>query len=166
MKAYFSTGNFNNQEEYNTYVALPEEEKAEDDFIVDLDKLVIGYGNIVLFGTDGKTQVIPRKSYYYAMSVAVNDIALVTHGPGFKSCTIVADENAENGFTFSYNSGVSYDEFLEDIGSYVGHVVEFLVKRKQDGYICRTQRFVWDNREFGPLQPDALLEVLNVEKVR
>lgn len=166
MKAYFSTGNFNSQEEYNTYIALPEEEKAEDDFVMDLDKLVIGYEKIVLFGIDGKTQVIPRKTYFSAMSVAVNDVALVTHGPGFKHCTIVSDENAENGFTFSYNSGVTYDEFLKDIESYVGHVVKFLVKRKQDGHILRAQRFIWDDKEFGPLRPDALLEVLNVEKVR
>lgn len=166
MKAHLSIGNFNNQEEYNAYVAIPENERAKDDFILDLNKLVIGYENIVLFGVDSGVQVIPRKPFLTAMSVAVNGIALATHGSGFKPCTLISDDNAENGFTFSYNRGVTYDEFLNDIGSYVGHVVEFLVKRKQDGYVCRTQRFVWDDKEFGPLQPDSLIEVLNVEKVK
>ena len=165
MKAHLSIGNFNNQEEYNAYVDTLNEQDKED-FILDLNKLVIGYENIILFGVDSGTQVIPRKPLLTTMSIAVNDIVITTHGESFKPCTIVSDVNAKNGFRFSYNRGVTYDEFLKDIGSYVGHVVEFLVKRKQDGYVCRTQRFVWDDKEFGPLQPDSLIEVLNVEKVK
>lgn len=61
---------------------------------------------------------------------------------------------------------MSYKEFLENIDKYVGKIVRFTTKRKMDGYVSSTERYVWDNKEFGELKPDAPMEILNVEIVR
>lgn len=61
---------------------------------------------------------------------------------------------------------MTYDDFLNNIEDYVGKVVEFTTRRKQDGYISKTQRYVWDSKEFGRPKADALMEVLNVDVIR
>jgi len=61
---------------------------------------------------------------------------------------------------------MTYEEFLRDIDKYVGKVVEFVGRFKVSGKTHRFQRYVWDNKEFGPLRPDSLTEILNVRVVR
>lgn len=61
---------------------------------------------------------------------------------------------------------MSYDEFLNDIDEYVGKVVQFVSRFKSDGRIFKTERYVWDNKEFGKPSPDALIEVIEVNGVR
>lgn len=60
---------------------------------------------------------------------------------------------------------MSYNEFLKNIDKYVGKRVRFHSRFKDDGTEFKTERYVWDNKEFGKLTPDALIEVLNVEIV-
>ncbi len=61
---------------------------------------------------------------------------------------------------------MSYKEFLANIDKYVGKVVEFTTRMKQTGYTGKTQRYVWDNKEFGELKEDSLIEVLEVKIIR
>ena len=61
---------------------------------------------------------------------------------------------------------MSYDEFLNNIDEYVGKVVQFVSRFKSDGRIFKTERYVWDNKEFGNPSPDALIEVIEVNGVR
>ena len=61
---------------------------------------------------------------------------------------------------------MSYKEFLKNIDNYVGKIIELTIRRKQDGYINKTQRYVWSNKEFGELKADSLIEVLGVEVIR
>lgn len=58
---------------------------------------------------------------------------------------------------------MSYNEFLGKIDKFVGHVVEFTFQCKYDGKTRKSQRYVWDNKEFGKQKPDCLIEVINVE---
>ena len=58
---------------------------------------------------------------------------------------------------------MTYAEFLKDIDKYVGYVVEFKTRFKSNGKIFTSQRYVWDNKEFGALKPDSLIEVLSVK---
>lgn len=61
---------------------------------------------------------------------------------------------------------MSYVEFIKNINQYVGRVVEFTIKMKAIGKTTKTQRFVWDNKEFGYPSKDSLIEVLNVKMVK
>lgn len=60
---------------------------------------------------------------------------------------------------------MSYNEFLKNIDKYVGKKVRLHSKFKAEGIEFKTERYVWDNKEFGSLTPDSLIEVLNVEIV-
>lgn len=60
---------------------------------------------------------------------------------------------------------MSYNVFLMNIDKYVGKRVRFHSRFKADGTEFMTERYVWDNKEFGSLAPDSLIEVLNVEIV-
>jgi hypothetical protein len=62
---------------------------------------------------------------------------------------------------------MSYQEFLSRIDEFVGCIVEFTSVWKCDGTPAgKFQRYVWDNKEFGPPSKDALMEVINVEVIR
>lgn len=61
---------------------------------------------------------------------------------------------------------MSYKEFLNNINDYVGKVVEFTSKFKADGKIFKTERYVWDSKEFGEPKGDSLIEVLEVKVIR
>lgn len=61
---------------------------------------------------------------------------------------------------------MSYKEFLNNIDEYVGKIIQLTVRRKQDGYISKTQRYVWSNKEFGELKADSLIEILDVKVIR
>ena len=61
---------------------------------------------------------------------------------------------------------MSYREFLDNIDSYVGKVVEFTSRFKADGKTFKTERYVWDNKEFGEPDKDALIEVIEVKVIR
>ena len=61
---------------------------------------------------------------------------------------------------------MSYKEFLANIDKYVGKVVEFTTRMKATGEVRKSQRYVWDNKEFGELKADALIEVLEVKVIR
>lgn len=96
MKAYFSLGNFNNQTEFNRYMGLDILEQAEDDYIMDLDKIEVGYDFIVLYPTGYDKQVIRRKEWLNAthsafVSLAINEQAMQMHGEGFKRFTATQD---------------------------------------------------------------------------
>lgn len=58
---------------------------------------------------------------------------------------------------------MTYTDFLNNIDKYVGYVVQLKVRFKANGKIFTSQRYVWDNKEFGALKPDALLDVLDVK---
>ncbi len=60
---------------------------------------------------------------------------------------------------------MSYKDFLDNIDKYVGKIVEFTIKPKANNQVFKSQRVVWDNKEFGPPSKDALIEVLYVEVV-
>ena len=62
---------------------------------------------------------------------------------------------------------MSYAEFLERIDEFVGYVVEFESVWKSDGkHAGYFQRYVWDNKEFGPSSKEALMEVVGVKVIR
>lgn len=62
---------------------------------------------------------------------------------------------------------MTYDEFLENIDSYVGYIVEFTAIWTKDGNPAgRFQRYVWDNKEFGKPSADRLMDITNVEIIR
>lgn len=61
---------------------------------------------------------------------------------------------------------MSYREFLDNIDKYVGKVVEFTSRLKESGQIFKTERYVWDCKEFGEPKEDALIEVIEVKIVR
>ena len=61
---------------------------------------------------------------------------------------------------------MSYREFLDNIDKYVGKVVEFTSRFKADGKIFKSERYVWDSKEFGEPKADALIEVLEVKVIR
>lgn len=61
---------------------------------------------------------------------------------------------------------MSYREFLENIEKYVGKVVEFTSRFKADGRTFKTERYVWDKKEFGEPKVDALIEVIEVKVIR
>ncbi len=61
---------------------------------------------------------------------------------------------------------MSYNEFLSNIDKYVGKVVRFTSRMKATGKVGTFERYVWDNKEFGALREDSLIEILNVEIVR
>lgn len=61
---------------------------------------------------------------------------------------------------------MSYKEFLENIEKYVGKVVEFTSRFNADGRIFKTERYVWDKKEFGEPKADALIEVIEVKVIR
>lgn len=58
---------------------------------------------------------------------------------------------------------MSYNEFLKNIDKYVGKRVKFHSRFKAEGFEFKTERYVWDNKEFGNLASDSLIEVLDVE---
>ena len=61
---------------------------------------------------------------------------------------------------------MSYREFLDNVDKYVGKIVEFTSRFKTDGKTFKSQRYVWDSKEFGELKGDALIEVLEVKVIR
>lgn len=61
---------------------------------------------------------------------------------------------------------MSYREFLNNIDSYVGKVIEFTSRIKANGKIFKSERYVWDNKEFGEPKEDALIEVIEVKVIR
>ena len=61
---------------------------------------------------------------------------------------------------------MNYKEFLKNIDKYVGKVVEFTSRFKEDGKTFKTERYVWDSKEFGEPKDDALIEVLEVKVIR
>ena len=61
---------------------------------------------------------------------------------------------------------MSYREFLDNIDKYVGKVVEFTSRFKANGKIFKSERYVWDNNEFGEPNEDALIEVIEVKVIR
>ena len=61
---------------------------------------------------------------------------------------------------------MSYREFLDNIDNYVGKVVEFTSRSKADGKIFKSERYVWDSKEFGEPKEDALIEVIEVKVIR
>ena len=63
-------------------------------------------------------------------------------------------------------NGMSYREFLDNIDNYVGKVVEFTSRFKADGKIFKSERYVWDSKEFGEPKEDALIEVIEVKVIR
>lgn len=58
---------------------------------------------------------------------------------------------------------MSYKEFLERIDEFVEHVVEFTFVMVATGKIYKTQRFVWDNKEFCEEKEDSLVKTLEVK---
>lgn len=60
----------------------------------------------------------------------------------------------------------SYREFLDNIDKYVGKVVEFTSRFKADGKTFKTERYVWDSKEFGEPKEYALIEVIEVKVIR
>ena len=63
-------------------------------------------------------------------------------------------------------NGMSYREFLDNIDNYVGKVVEFTSRFKADGKTFKTERYVWDNKDFGEPDKDALIEIIEVKVIR
>ena len=61
---------------------------------------------------------------------------------------------------------MSYREFLENIDKYVGKVVKFTSRFKADGKTFKSERYVWDRKEFGEPKEDALIEVVEVKVIR
>lgn len=61
---------------------------------------------------------------------------------------------------------MSYKEFLDNIDKYVGKVVEFTSRFKADGKTFKTERYVWDSKEFGEPKEDSLIEVIEVKVIR
>ena len=61
---------------------------------------------------------------------------------------------------------MSYREFLDNIDKYVGKVVEFTSRFKANGKTFKSERYVWDSKEFGEPKKDALIEVLEVKVIR
>ena len=61
---------------------------------------------------------------------------------------------------------MSYREFLDNIDKYVGKVVEFTSRFKANGKIFKSERYVWDSKEFGKPKEDALIEVIEVKVIR
>lgn len=58
---------------------------------------------------------------------------------------------------------MTYTEFLRDIDKYVGYVVGFKSRFKSNGQEYTFQRYVWDNKEFGALKPDSLIDIVSVK---
>jgi len=61
---------------------------------------------------------------------------------------------------------MSYREFLDNIDKYVGKVVEFTSRFKANGKTFKSERYVWDIKEFGEPKDEALIEVLEVKVIR
>ena len=61
---------------------------------------------------------------------------------------------------------MSYREFLDNIDEYVGKIVEFTSRFKADGKTFKTERYVWDSKEFGEPKEDSLIEVIKVKVIR
>lgn len=61
---------------------------------------------------------------------------------------------------------MSYREFLDNIDKYVGKVVGFTSRFKADGKTFKTERYVWDSKEFGEPKEDALIEIIEVKVIR
>lgn len=61
---------------------------------------------------------------------------------------------------------MSYREFLDNIDKYVGKVVEFTSRFKADGKTFKSERYVWDSKEFGEPKEDSLIEVIEVKVIR
>lgn len=60
---------------------------------------------------------------------------------------------------------MSYREFLNNINNYIGRTVEFTSRFKADGKIFKSERYVWDSKEFGEIKGDALIEILEVKVI-
>lgn len=59
---------------------------------------------------------------------------------------------------------MTYAEFIQNIDSYAGYIVEFTAVWASDGKLAgKFQRYVWDNKEFGKPSADALMIVTDVK---
>ena len=63
-------------------------------------------------------------------------------------------------------NNMSYKEFLDNIDNYVGKVVEFTSRFTANGKIFKSERYVWDSKEFGEPNEDALIDVIEVKVIR
>lgn len=50
---------------------------------------------------------------------------------------------------------MGYREFLDNIDRYIGKVVEFTSRFKADGKIFKSERYIWDSKEFGEPKEDS-----------
>lgn len=53
---------------------------------------------------------------------------------------------------------MTYIEFINKIDEFMAHVVEFTFITKWNGSIRKTQRYVWDIKEFGGFQKTLRLK--------
>ena len=81
-KVEISLGNWNNQAEYDAYMALDPICQAEDDFELQATKVLVGYRKIVIYTPWGK-QVLPRRNGSSAYSLAIDGKAICTDGEDF-----------------------------------------------------------------------------------
>jgi hypothetical protein len=100
------------------------------------------------------------------------------HGNKYEICQDVPEKfglkakKSANGYLVLFEENysgekMSYEEFLDRIDELVGYVVEFEAIWKRDGtHAGRFQRYVWDNKEFGPPSEDALMETVGVRVIR
>lgn len=58
---------------------------------------------------------------------------------------------------------MSYQEFLKNIDKFVGKTIEFTFRFKDIGKVYKTQRYVWNSKEFGELKQESLTEILEVQ---
>lgn len=113
LEIFASLGNFNNDEEYQRYTALPIEDQAEDDHVFqDVSRLIVGYGHVRLMKQDATGRercatTYPRKTTtgnaLTPISIAINGHGVVMHGPDFVPFTAVPADN-ENGFEIKYRT--------------------------------------------------------------
>lgn len=113
LEIYASLGNFNNDEEYQQYIAMPIEDQADDDHLfTDVSRLVVGYGRVRVMVEDAAGHERCAATYarkpltgnvHTPVSIAINGHGVVMHGPDFVPFTAVPANN-ENGFEIKYRT--------------------------------------------------------------
>lgn len=58
---------------------------------------------------------------------------------------------------------MTYIEFLNRIDEFAAHVVEFTFITKWDNSSKKTQRYVWDIKEFGEISENSSIEIVEVK---
>lgn len=58
---------------------------------------------------------------------------------------------------------MTYIEFLNRIDEFLAHVVEFTFITKWDGSSRKTQRYIWDIKEFGEISENSSIEIVEVK---